>query len=78
MKLTEEERKEFNHLYSIKDSVIPLTQEQFERLRYLRKKEIHNNCSNPMCGGHGGCEGHEGTEDEMICPNCGYRLFKLI
>jgi len=72
MKLTEEEHREFDHLYSIRNSFLPLTQEQFDRLKFLSQKNFHNNCSSPIC------EGYEGNESETHCTKCGCLLFKTM
>jgi len=73
MKLTEQEQQELTYLQGLTVSTeIPMIQEPQDRLRYLLRKEVHNNCSNPSC------EGYEGNEDETNCPKCGFELYKLI
>lgn len=73
MKLTTEEQQELDHLRNAQKSrTIPMMQWQHDRLTYLNKKEFHNCCSNTHC------TGHEGTEEETICPKCNSKLHNLI
>jgi hypothetical protein len=71
MKLTIAEIKEQQQLEEIKHSSSRLmTQEQWDRLSFLRKKEFLNCCFNPKC------TGYEGSDSETICPICNSKLFK--
>lgn len=73
MKLTEQEIKELRSLRTLTRNMnIPMTSKDQDRLKYLNAKEFHNCCSNPHC------TGHEGSENENICPKCKSKLFKLI
>lgn len=72
MKLTDSELNEIMMLRAYqKSSRYPMSQEQFDRLKYLRWKEVHNCCSNPQC------IGYEGEDHEFVCPYCKHRLFKI-
>ena len=72
MKLSNEEQQEINCLRELQQGYIPMMQKDFDRLKYLNHKEFHNCCPNPHC------TGHEGTEEEIICPKCKRELMKLI
>lgn len=70
--LTPEESKELDILVDLKySSIRPLSQEEFERKRYLYSKKFHNACVNPHCIGY-----HAEKEDETYCPECEYPLHK--
>jgi uncharacterized paraquat-inducible protein A len=72
MKLSDEELVEIRGLSRMCQTTSPLSKEMEDRYRYLRKKKIHNCCSNPKC------TGYEGTEKEMVCPRCKSKLFKTL
>ncbi len=69
MLLTDKERLELEGLKAKQESrSFPLMQYQYDRLIFLRKKELLYCCSNPNC------TGYSGTEAETVCPKCGANL----
>ena len=73
MELTHLEEKERQILIAHQSSITRLmSQFEQDRLKYLNKKEFHNNCSNIHC------LGFEGKEHYKYCPLCGSKLHKLI
>ena len=73
MQLTNEETHELKHLQWLKSSTsIPVSQEQFDRIKYLGNKRYHNECGNPQC------DGYCGTDEETRCPKCKGKLMKAI
>ena len=70
MKLTPEEESELNALYSLQESLVPMSQNQFDRLKYLKEKTFQNACVNY------GCTGYHGTDEEAVCKKCGNKLYK--
>lgn len=72
MALTHNEQKELVWLEEITPASYPMSRDQIDRRKYLRKKFWHNSCSNPHC------TGHNGTDEEKECPKCGSKLFKKL
>ena len=72
MELSDKEINQRMHLIALQKSRTSMMQEDYDRLKYLNKKDLHNNCKNPQC------IGYEGSELETNCPYCKGELFKLI
>jgi hypothetical protein len=65
-------KEQIDSLKSIRSSMVPMTQEQQDRLKYLQKKMIHNHCVNPHC------MGYVGEDSESTCLECGDKLYKFL
>lgn len=70
MKLTTSEQDELNRLIDMKSSKTAMMQYQFERMNYLKFKSLKNTCPNTRC------IGYDGSDLDVVCPNCGRMLIK--
>lgn len=72
MGLSIDEQQELKRLRAKRVSQELMMESEHRRIEHLQRKYWHNACANPEC------EGYEGKEDEVECPECGNPLLKLI
>lgn len=73
MELTEQEINEYYSLRRMQsNNLMPMLQEDQDRLQFLKFKALQDTCPNPFC------VGHIGKEDEVVCPKCGKKLLKIL